>query len=671
MNIDLSLNDNYFELLPIGASQGRQAQLIRKKRVLIGRSQACDIVLPHNEVTAIHAVLEIHGDKFKIFDMNSTNGTYVNGKRVIVEACHLNDVIKLGPLEFRIQKYKAEDVAPPPLDMLRPEALPPRIQQAFKPVLPTKVAIPEEDKFNLPEKPAITEEGLPTVVYPLAKDPKAEFSEYIFEDADTIYPIFKYEVQRAAVEIIILFQDRIFSVDYIPLKDGTYRLVGKKPADKEVEFAYLGGGDKVDFVEIKGNEVFIHPLHGYEVLSLADKKKENSSGPLYLGQDDILRFKNGELQIFVRPTESPPKIKPAPILRRDGDLKKYLLLMFLLCVLILTGLSLFEVDEELEQEKVPERIATILYQTRPVVSPKPPIEKTETAPKEVVQKSPQQQKPQPKPAEKKPDRETPKETTAQKAGSKTAKETAPAKKAQANQAQVERKQDTVRPQRQQRAQQKSSSTAASPQKAPNQTAAKGNVDTYKSADFSSTISSVLTRGGSTRSAQAASTASSASSSSSVSSGGESATVRRADVSNNVGSLSGAAQGRLDESRGVEGLVSQRNIYTAGLPFKEVVLGGMDPDTIRRILIDHIPQFRHCYQKELDRSANQFDGVVRLDFIIGASGNVTRAGIQAASDGLPVSVKNCVVDVLRGIKFPAPLGGGVVEVNQPFNFYPRR
>lgn len=671
MNIDLSLSDDYFELLPVGISHGRQAQLIRKKRILIGRSQTCDIVLPHNEVTAIHAVLEIHGERFKIFDMNSTNGTFVNGKRIIVEGFQLNDTLKFGPLEFKIQKYKAEDVAPPPLDILLPEALPPRIQQAFKPVLTANVAIPEEDKFALPQKPVIAEEGVPSVVYPLAKDPKAEFSEYIFEDADTIYPIFKYEIQKAAVEIIILFQDRIFSVDYIPFRDGVYRLVGKKPADKEVEFAYLGGGDKVDFIEIKGSEVFVNPLHGYEVLSLSDKSKEKQVGSIYLGQDDILRFKNGELQIFVRPTESPPKIKPAPILRRDGDLRKYLILMFLFCLLILTGLSLFEVDEELEQEKVPERIATILYQTRPVVSPKPPIEKTEKAPKEVAQKSPQQEKPQPKPAEKRPEKETPKETSKQKAGSKTATQTAPAKKAQANQAQVERKQDTVRPQRQQRAQQKTASSASSQQKAPNETAAKGNVDTYKSVDFSSTISSVLTRGGSTRSAQAASTASSASSSSSVSSGGESATVRRADVSNNVGSLSGAAQGKLDESRGVEGLVSQRNIYTAGLPFKEVVLGGMDPDTIRRILIDHIPQFRHCYQKELDRSANQFDGVVRLDFIIGASGNVTRAAIQAASDGLPVSVKNCVVDVLRGIKFPAPLGGGVVEVNQPFNFYPRR
>jgi hypothetical protein len=89
------------------------------------------------------------------------------------------------------------------------------------------------------------------------------------------------------------------------------------------------------------------------------------------------------------------------------------------------------------------------------------------------------------------------------------------------------------------------------------------------------------------------------------------------------------------------------------------------------LIDNIPQFRYCYQKELDKASSAFNGVVRLDFIIGASGHVTRASVESASRGLPSKVKGCVVNVLKGIKFPEPLGGGVVEVNQPFNFYPKR
>lgn len=675
MNLESGLHDELYELLPIGASEGRKALLLSKKRVLIGRSQTCDIKIPHNEVTAIHAVLEAHGGKFKVFDMNSTNGTYVNGERIVSKTCQLGDKLQFGPLEFKLQKYQEDDVAPPPLDMLRPGAVPQQMKQAGKVSLPSKTSVEEEKAHDqeppssppgLPEKSTPNEE-LPEVVYPLASDPRAEFSDYIFEDADTIYPIFRYAVQETAVEIIILFKDRIHSVDYLSSKDGVYKLVGRTPSTKEIEYAYLGEKDKVDFVEVKGGEAFVTPLPGYEILSLSDQR--SPTGTIHLNNDDIVRFKKGDLQIFVRSTQAPPHVKPAPILRRDGDLKKYLFLMFFLCIGFLSAMTMFQVDEEIEDEKIPDRLATILYQKKPVVSKKPPIDKTKDAPKEVVQKSPEQ-KVEPKPEKKQPAKEKQDDQKAVvKAGSESAKKDAPAKKATPNKAQKENKQDTVRAKKQNQNSEKPSAPSASEAQAPAKSAAKGNVDTYQSTNFKSTVSSVLSRGGATRKTKA-STASSVAGSGSIS-GGESATIRRAETQNNVGSLSGSAQGKLDESRGVEGLVSQRELYTAGLPYKEVVLGGMDPDTIRRILVEHIPQFRYCYQKELDRASQKFDGVVRLDFIIGASGNVTRAGIEAASDSLPVSVKRCVVNVLKGIKFPAPRGGGVVEVNQPFNFYPRR
>jgi TonB family protein len=97
---------------------------------------------------------------------------------------------------------------------------------------------------------------------------------------------------------------------------------------------------------------------------------------------------------------------------------------------------------------------------------------------------------------------------------------------------------------------------------------------------------------------------------------------------------------------------------------------MDPDVIRRILLDHLPQFRYCYQKELERSGVEASGTVKLNFTIGASGHVSQAGIDGSS-GLPSEVKRCVVGVLRGISFPEPQGGGTVEVKQPMNFYPKK
>ena len=148
--------------------------------------------------------------------------------------------------------------------------------------------------------------------------------------------------------------------------------------------------------------------------------------------------------------------------------------------------------------------------------------------------------------------------------------------------------------------------------------------------------------------------------------GESATLEHAQTSGKVGSLTGSANGSLDGSIGTEGLVTKKGSYVVGVPSDTVILGSMDPDLIRRILMDHLPQFRSCYQRELERASSGFSGVVPLDFMIGASGHVTRAGVSSSSD-VPKPVVGCVLNVLRGIKFPEPMGGGEVQVKQPMNF----
>ena len=91
--------------------------------------------------------------------------------------------------------------------------------------------------------------------------------------------------------------------------------------------------------------------------------------------------------------------------------------------------------------------------------------------------------------------------------------------------------------------------------------------------------------------------------------------------------------------------------------------------IRRILLDHLSNFRFCYQKELEKNDFSISGVIKLNFTIGASGHVVGAGIDGES-GLPVDVKSCVIGVLKGIAFPEPDGGGTIEVKQPMNFYPK-
>jgi hypothetical protein len=150
------------------------------------------------------------------------------------------------------------------------------------------------------------------------------------------------------------------------------------------------------------------------------------------------------------------------------------------------------------------------------------------------------------------------------------------------------------------------------------------------------------------------------------------TLKPANILNNVGSLSGASKGKIASSKGAEGLSQKGSIMMAGVPTETVVLGSIDPDIIRSILREHIPQFRYCYQSELDRNKKpgEISGILYLNFVIGASGRVISTNLKGDSifNG---DIKNCVNDVLKGIQFPAPKGSGNVEVKQPINFYPQR
>ncbi|MCP2239380.1 FHA domain-containing protein [Thermoanaerobacterium thermosaccharolyticum] len=68
----------------------------------IGRADDCDIVVENPYVSSKHAMIRKKGKKFVIQDLNSTNGTYVNGKRVKnIARIKNNDVIKLGNEEYR------------------------------------------------------------------------------------------------------------------------------------------------------------------------------------------------------------------------------------------------------------------------------------------------------------------------------------------------------------------------------------------------------------------------------------------------------------------------------------------------------------------------------------------------------------------------------------------
>lgn len=67
-----------------------------KKEYIIGRANECDFIIDGKEVSRRHARIYYGNGKFKIEDLNSTNGTFVNGKQIKSAELKHGDEINIG-----------------------------------------------------------------------------------------------------------------------------------------------------------------------------------------------------------------------------------------------------------------------------------------------------------------------------------------------------------------------------------------------------------------------------------------------------------------------------------------------------------------------------------------------------------------------------------------------
>jgi hypothetical protein len=72
----------------------------------VGRGGQNDLVLTGDEfASARHARIEVRGDGVWIQDLDSTNGTYVNGSRVTgAERVTAGDIVRVGETDLRVEE---------------------------------------------------------------------------------------------------------------------------------------------------------------------------------------------------------------------------------------------------------------------------------------------------------------------------------------------------------------------------------------------------------------------------------------------------------------------------------------------------------------------------------------------------------------------------------------
>ena len=70
----------------------------------IGRGEKVDYVLDYSGISRLHFHLESIGNLIRICDDTSTNGIYLNRKKIDAEDLCDGDEVKLGTVTFRIKK---------------------------------------------------------------------------------------------------------------------------------------------------------------------------------------------------------------------------------------------------------------------------------------------------------------------------------------------------------------------------------------------------------------------------------------------------------------------------------------------------------------------------------------------------------------------------------------
>ncbi|HCB41071.1 MAG TPA: pilus assembly protein TadA, partial [Gammaproteobacteria bacterium] len=72
-------------------------------KVVLGKGDHCDVILTDNHVSRNHAEIIVDESGARLQDLNSTNGTWVNGERLLAELLlSEGDVLRFGEITLRI-----------------------------------------------------------------------------------------------------------------------------------------------------------------------------------------------------------------------------------------------------------------------------------------------------------------------------------------------------------------------------------------------------------------------------------------------------------------------------------------------------------------------------------------------------------------------------------------
>ncbi len=114
-----------YTLLRVVGPDGTEEINLNRERITIGRSSESDLVLNEKKASRKHCVIEITGAGWKVTDLESGNGTEVNGVDVPSQILKHDDIIRIGEHTLRliiVTDALSTAPSPPPTTPVTPPA---------------------------------------------------------------------------------------------------------------------------------------------------------------------------------------------------------------------------------------------------------------------------------------------------------------------------------------------------------------------------------------------------------------------------------------------------------------------------------------------------------------------------------------------------------------------
>lgn len=96
-------------LLMTGSPQATSVCPVTDKRLTLGRDHDCALRVVHPTISRRHCEVWADGDKLFARDLDSVNGTYVNGSRIKQKRLAFGDLIQVGPVVLQVVRSLTSD----------------------------------------------------------------------------------------------------------------------------------------------------------------------------------------------------------------------------------------------------------------------------------------------------------------------------------------------------------------------------------------------------------------------------------------------------------------------------------------------------------------------------------------------------------------------------------